>query len=56
MTFRLLEKSPKSLLVPNLEAAPIGWQLFVLGNSPNEQAAVSLAVDTFDTRLLAQAA
>src|SRR5215204_6355876 len=43
------------LLLSHLELAPIGWQLFGLGNFLNDQAAVSLAVDTFATRLLAQA-
>jgi hypothetical protein len=50
---------PKSYLrvseiARDLEVAPIGWQLFTLGNSLNDQAAVSLAVDTFVTRLLAR--
>ncbi|MDX6380270.1 MAG: hypothetical protein QOI57_1294 [Rubrobacteraceae bacterium] len=44
-----------SLSFRELELAPIGWKLFILGNSPPDQVAASLAVDKFDTRLLAQA-
>src|SRR4051812_2690389 len=38
----------------DIELAPIGWQLLILGDSQTDQTAGSLAVDTFDTRLLAQ--
>ena len=38
-----------------LELAPIGWQLFVLACSANDQAACSASIATFATRLLAQA-
>jgi integrase len=38
-----------------LEAAPIGWQLFILGNSQSDITAFLLLLDTYATRLLAQA-
>src|SRR5215217_5524725 len=38
-----------------LEAAPIGWQLFLLGSSQGDSTAFPLCFDTYATRLLAQA-
>src|SRR5215217_9774714 len=42
-------------LTPTLEAAPIGWQLFLLGSSQGDSTAFPLCFDTYATRLLAQA-
>jgi hypothetical protein len=39
----------------SLEAAPIGWQLFILGSSQSDCTAFPLFLDTYVTRLLAQA-
>ncbi len=38
-----------------LEAAPIGWQLFALGSSQSDCTALTSLLDTYATRLLAQA-
>src|SRR5829696_8936146 len=38
-----------------LEAAPIGWQLFALGNSRSDRIAFIQPLVTYATRLLAQA-
>ncbi len=38
-----------------LEAPPIGWQLFILGSSQSDSAAFSSLLDTYATRLLAEA-
>jgi hypothetical protein len=38
----------------SLEAAPIGWKLFVVGISLDAQRAVSLFIVTFASRLLAR--
>jgi hypothetical protein len=53
---QVAEEDPEEIsqIIVLLELAPIGWQLFILGNSPNEQSAVSLAFDAFATRLLAR--
>ena len=40
---------------PYLEAAPIGWQLFILGSSQRDSTALPSFLDTYATRLLAQA-
>src|SRR5215207_1472557 len=39
---------------PDLELAPIGWQLFALDNAQSYWAAPLLLLGTYDTRLLAQ--
>jgi hypothetical protein len=39
----------------NLEAAPIGWQLFALGSSRSDLIAFTQLLVTYVTRLLAQA-
>jgi len=39
----------------SLEAAPIGWQLFVRSSSLRDQSASLTTFETFATRLLAQA-
>jgi hypothetical protein len=39
----------------NLEAAPIGWQLFALGSSRSDWIAFIQLIVTYATRLLAQA-
>src|SRR5215218_3105053 len=38
----------------NLELPPIGWQLFILGNSKSDSTAFPLFLDTYATRLLAE--
>jgi hypothetical protein len=38
----------------NLELAPIGWQLFILGNYESDSTAFPLLLDTYATRLLAE--
>ena len=38
-----------------LEAAPIGWQLFILGGRQSASTAFLLLLDSYSTRLLAQA-
>jgi hypothetical protein len=40
---------------PLLEAAPIGWQLFVLESGKSDSIAFLLLLATYATRLLAQA-
>src|SRR5215216_4517973 len=37
-----------------LELPPIGWQLFILGNSKSDSTAFPLFLDTYATRLLAE--
>jgi hypothetical protein len=39
----------------DLEAAPIGWQRFMLGSSHSDWTALLLSLVTYATRLLAQA-
>jgi hypothetical protein len=39
----------------DLELAPIGWQLFVLKSGKSDSIAFLLLLDTYATRLLAQA-
>src|SRR5215217_2316524 len=38
----------------DLELPPIGWQLFILGNSKSDSTAFPLFLDTYATRLLAE--
>src|SRR5215218_1203751 len=38
----------------SLELPPIGWQLFILGNSKSDSTAFPLFLDTYATRLLAE--
>src|SRR5215208_2043713 len=46
--------SPLSALWGYLELPPIGWQLFILGNSKSDSTAFPLFLDTYATRLLAE--
>ena len=38
----------------DLELAPIGWQLFILGSYQSDSTAFPLFLDTYATRLLAR--
>jgi hypothetical protein len=42
------------VVMDNLELAPIGWQLFILGNYESDSTAFPLLLDTYATRLLAE--
>jgi hypothetical protein len=53
--FQIPESGNQGLIVVDLEAAPIGWQLFILGSRQSDSTALLLFLDTYATRLLAQA-
>src|SRR5215212_3691050 len=52
---RALKRSSLCFVLWDLEAAPIGWQLFILGSCQSDSTAFWLPLDTYATRLLAQA-
>src|SRR5215218_11110313 len=49
-----LKSSSISRRTTALELPPIGWQLFILGNSKSDSTAFPLFLDTYATRLLAE--
>ncbi len=52
---RIRVKEERRRLIEDLEAPPIGWQLFALGDSQSDSTAFPSFLDTYATRLLAEA-
>jgi hypothetical protein len=46
---------PTLMSILDLEAAPIGWHLFIVGSFPSDCTAFPLFLDTYTTRQLAEA-